>query len=287
VIGAGGGHSAGKSNKPPSGITPEARAVLKVRDVLPSSRTSLQVVDFVRVTTPMGISSPAPENVAKVENAVAFTSYSERVKTVATWIPATKQILDDFAELSGYIEGALPYYVNLAEEQGLLTGDGVGEDLHGIIPQATAFNTSLLVPANGWTRIDVIARAIEQINQTNEIEPTFVVLNPKDFWSVRLTKDNFGRYLLGDPQQIGNPNVFGLDIVWTPSMPAGQFLVGSGNPVAAEIRDRMAMQVEISTEHMDYFVKNLVAIRAEKRLALIVKRPGSFITGTLASSPIS
>jgi hypothetical protein len=38
---------------------------------------------------------------------------------------------------------------------------------------------------------------------------------------------------------------------------------------AAERRDRMEMQVEISTEHSDYFVRNLVAVRAEKRLALV------------------
>jgi HK97 family phage major capsid protein len=65
----------------------------------------------------------------------------------------------------------------------------------------------------------------------------------------------------------------------------GSFLVGSGSPVAAEIRDRMEMTVEISTEHSDYFTRNLVAIRAEKRLALITKRPNSFVTGTFTTSP--
>lgn len=269
------------------GITIEPRPVLKVRDLFPARPTALQVIDFVRVTTPMGIASPAPENTTKAENAVAFTSFSERVKTIATWIPATKQILDDFAELSGYIETALPFYVDLAEELGLLSGDGTGENLHGILPQATAFNTGLMVPASGWTRIDVIGRAIEQLNIASELDPSFVVMNPRDWWSLRLTKDNFGRYLLGDPETVGNPNIFGLSVVWTPSMPVGTFLVGSGSPVASEIRDRMSMQVEISTEHMDFFVKNLVAIRAEKRLAYIVKRPGSFITGTLNSSPAS
>jgi HK97 family phage major capsid protein len=269
------------------GITVEPRATLKIRDVLFASQTSLQVVDFVKVTTPMGVASPQVESSPKVENAVAFTSYSERVKTIATWIPATKQILDDFAELATYVENALPYYVNLAEEQQLLSGDGTGENLHGILVQSTAFNTGLLNPTAGWTRLDVIARAIEQINTTNEIDPTFVVMNPRDYWSVRLTKDNFGRYLLGDPQSIGDPNIFGLSAVWTPSMPAGTFLVGSGSPVASEIRDRMQMQVEISTEHMDYFVRNMVAIRAEKRLAYVMKRNGSFISGSLASSPIT
>lgn len=268
------------------GITYEPRPVLKVRDLLPSRPTSLQVIDYVKVTTPMGIASPAPENTTKAENAVAFTSYSERVKTIATWIPATKQILDDFAELSGYIESSLPFYVNLAEEIGLLSGDGTGENLHGILVQATAFNTGLLNPT-GYTRIDMIGRAIEQINMASELDPTFVIMNPKDWWSLRLTKDSYGRYLLGDPQVVGSANVWGLDVVWTPSMPVGQFLVGTGSPVASEIRDRMSMQVEISTEHASFFVQNLVAIRAEKRLAYIVKRGGSFITGTLASSPIT
>jgi hypothetical protein len=41
----------------------------------------------------------------------------------------------------------------------------------------------------------------------------------------------------------------------------------------------------VSTEHSDYFVKNLVAIRAEKRLALITRRPASFVTGSFTTSP--
>jgi HK97 family phage major capsid protein len=269
------------------GITPEPRAVLRVRDVLAQNPTSLQVIDFVKVTTPMTIASPQVESSPKAENALGLTSYSERVKTIATWIPATKQVLDDFQELGTYIENALPYYVNLAEEMQLLSGDGTGENLHGILVQSTAFNTGLLSPSAGWTRIDVIGRAIEQINLANEIQPTFVMLNPKDYWSLRLTKDSYGRYLLGDPQMLGSANVFGLDAVMTPSMPVGTFLVGTNSAVAAEIRDRMQLQVEISTEHQDYFVRNLVAIRAEKRLALVVKRGGSFITGTLNSSPVS
>jgi HK97 family phage major capsid protein len=270
------------------GITPEPRAVLRVRDVLAQSQTSLQVVDFVKVTTPMGIASPQVETSPKVENAVAFTSYSERVKTIATWIPASKQCLDDFQELGTYLENALPYYVNMAEEIQLLSGDGTGENLHGILVQSTAFNTGLLPPASaGWQRIDVIGRAIEQINMAAEIEPTFVILNPKDWWSLRLTKDSFGRYLLGDPQTIGPPNIFGLSAVWTPNMPQGTFLVGSGSPVASEIRDRMLMQIELSTEHASFFVQNLVAIRAEKRLAFVMKRGGSYVSGTLNSSPVS
>jgi HK97 family phage major capsid protein len=268
------------------GITPEARQVLKVRDVLPARPTTMQVVDYVKVTAPMAIASPVAEASVKPENSVTFSSLSEKVRLLATWIPATKQVLDDMTELMGFIQSALPYYVNLEEELQLLSGDGTGENLHGLIPQATSFNAALLPPAaSGWTRLDVIATAIKQINAAKEIDPTFVVMNSNDWWAIALTKDSLGRYLLGDPQSLTTPRIFGLTVVPTTSIAQGTFLVGSGSPVAAEIRDRMDMTVEISTEHSDYFTRNLVAVRAEKRLALVTKRPASFITGTFTTSP--
>lgn len=268
------------------GITPEARQVLRIRDLFSARPTTMQVVDFVKVTTPMSIASPVPEASIKPENSLTFQSVSEKVRLLATWIPATRQVLDDFTELMGFIQSAIPYYVNLEEELQLLGGDNTGENLHGLVPQAAAFSTALLPSAaKGWNKIDVIATAIKQINAAKEIEPTFAVISTNDWWDIRLTKDSFGRYILGDPQIAVRPNIFGLDVVPTTSMAQGTFLVGSGSPVAAEIRDRMEMQVEISTEHSDYFVRNLVAIRAEKRLALITKRVNSFVTGSFTTSP--
>lgn len=268
------------------GIVQEARQTLRVRDVLPSRPTEAGTVFFVKVSTPMSIASPVAEAALKPENQLAFTSVSERVKTLATWIPASKQILDDLPELQAFIESTMPYYVNLEEELQLLSGDGSGENLHGIIPQATAFQTSLLINSAGWNKIDIIGRAIQQITVAKELAPTFVILHPNDWWAIRLQKDGFGRYILGDPQQpLTNPNIFGLTVVPTTSIANSTFLVGSGDPAAIEIRDRMAMQIDISTEHSDYFTRNLVAIRAERREALLVKRPASFITGTFTTSP--
>jgi hypothetical protein len=45
------------------------------------------------------------------------------------------------------------------------------------------------------------------------------------------------------------------------------------------------MEIEVSSEHQDFFVRNLIAIRAEKRLAMVVKRPASFISGSFVTSP--
>ena len=278
------------------GITSEPRQQLTIRDLLVAHPTTFQVIDFVKVLQAMTVASPVAEASAKPENSATFTTVSERVKTIATWIPATRQVLDDFSELLTFIRTMMPYYVNLAEEQQLLSGDGTGENLHGLIPQATAFQVGLLSASRGWNKIDIIGRAIQQITAAKELQPTFVVVHPNDWWDIRLTKDSFGRYILGDPQQgaftdtgfgisIPTANLFGLAVDATTNIAPGTFLVGSGNAIAAEIRDRMEMQIDISTEHADFFTKNLVAVRAEKRLALITRRPGSYVTGSFTSSP--
>jgi HK97 family phage major capsid protein len=267
------------------GIVAEARQVLKLRNLLSSRPTTMQVVDFVNVVNPMSIASPVPEASLKPENQLTFASVSEKVRLLATWIPATKQVLDDFTELMGFIQATIPYYVNLEEELQLLSGDSTGENLHGLVPQAVAYNPGLLHAKAGWNYMDVIGTAIQQINALKEIDPTFVVLNTNDWWTIRLTKDGFGRYILGDPQANVTPMLFGLDVVSTTNIAQGTFLVGNGNSIAVEIRDRMEMAIEISTENQDYFIRNLVAIRAEKRLALLTKRPNSFVGGTFTTSP--
>jgi HK97 family phage major capsid protein len=263
-------------------ITPEARQQLTVRDLLFESSTTMAVVDFVKVQSPMTIASPVPEASTKPENALQFVSASEKVRTIATWIPASKQILDDMQELANFINNSIGYYVGLCEEQQLLGGDGTGENLHGLIPQAAAFSAIGL--PSGYTRIDVIGAAIKQLEMAKELTPTFAVLNPSDWWSMKLLKDTLGRYILGDPQSVASPRVFDLDVVSTTSITPGTFLVGSGNSVASEIRDRQELVVEVSTEHANFFIQNLVAVRGEKRLALIVKRPNSYVTGSFSGA---
>ena len=83
-------------------------------------------------------------------------------------------------ELYSFLVTSLPYYVDLAEEQQLLSGDGTGENLHGILPQATHFDTSLLSASRGWNKIDIVGRSVEQVTAAKELQPTFIVLHPSD-----------------------------------------------------------------------------------------------------------
>ena len=61
-------------------------------------------------------------------------------------------------------------------------------------------------------------------------------------------------------------------------MAAGEFLTGAFS-FAAQIFDRMDIEVLLSTENDKDFETNQISIRAEERLAFAVYRPEAFVTG--------
>lgn len=264
------------------GIVQEARQMLNLRNVISARPTTLPTIDYVKVNSGPSTGSLQTEGSAKPENAVTFTTASAYVKTIVSWIPMTRQAMDDFGELMGYIRNALPYYVNKREEIEFLHGGGGSTDINGLVTQATALQTALALPA--YNKADLISAAIQQIEIATEIQPSFVVLHPTDYWQIIRTKDANRNYIFNNNNILLDP-FWGLTPIRTTHMGSGNFLVGSGNPVAVEIRDRMEMELAISTEHSTFFTENKIAVRAEKRVALSVYRPGSFIFGTFTTSP--
>lgn len=111
-----------------------------------------------------------------------------------------------------------------------------------------------------------------------EYPATAFVLNPIDWAKIELTKDAGGNYIIGNPQGSLTPTLWNLPVVSTQAMAAGEFLTGAFS-FAAQIFDRMDIEVLLSTENVDDFEKNLVSIRAEERLAFAVYRPEAFVTG--------
>ena len=61
-------------------------------------------------------------------------------------------------------------------------------------------------------------------------------------------------------------------------MTIDKFLVGNFRS-AATLYDRWAPRVEVSTEHADFFTRNLVAILAEERIALAPKNAAALTYG--------
>ena len=220
----------------------------------------------------------AIENVTKPESADTFTLATVPVITLAHWIPLSKQVVADSPMLMSYISGRLTYGLKLKEETQLLLGLGTGGEITGLQTGATAYTVESPQLTN---EIDIIRDALTQA-QVAEYSPNFLVLNPADWDSIQRRKvgTSDDRYVYGDPNQswAATP-LWGLTPIVTNSQTAGKFLMGDTN--GCMVFDRQQASVEISTSNGTDFVKNMVTVLAEERLALAIFRTEAFITGSL------
>ena len=119
-------------------------------------------------------------------------------KVIAHWLPASRQILEDAPQLAAHlIDVELRYGLALKEEEQLLNGNGLGTNLDGFTPNATAFVDPMGLPSP--TMIDTIGSAVLQAALA-EFPADGIVIHPADWMRMRLLKDTDGKYLLGDPQ---------------------------------------------------------------------------------------
>ena len=166
-------------------ILPTPRQMkLTVRDLIPSTTTTLASVPYVREHTPAtdetGASSVG-EGIAKPEVVMEWSDQDAPVRKIAAWVPATSEILADAPTLRGYIDGRLRYMLALREQDEILRGNGVSPDLLGIlnttgIQTQTATNND--VPAT-------IADAIAKVELVDG-DANGIVMNPGDYWAQRV-----------------------------------------------------------------------------------------------------
>jgi HK97 family phage major capsid protein len=248
---------------------------LTVRDLLDTGTTETNLINWVRELLFTNAAAVVSEGAVKPQSDITYERLDVPVRTIAHWIKASKQILADFKQLATLINGRLTFGLKLAEEKEILFGDGTGDHLDGLVPQATAFSGAFTKV--GDTRIDIIRHAMLQV-QLAFYPSTGIVMSPVDWHALELTKDHFGRYILAAPASNTPGMLWGLPVVQCYSFAAGDFLVGAFK-LAATLFDREVAQILVSNEDNDNFTRNMVTILCEERLALAVTRPAAFVFG--------
>lgn len=283
TTGTGGVGDAIRPNRLPGIVTPSLRT-FTIRDLLLPGRTDSNAVEYVKESGFQNSAAPVAELALKPQSDLAFDLLSTPVRTIAHWFYASKQVLDDIPLLQSYIDTRARYGLALVEEAQLLAGDGTGQNLLGIVPQATTYLFGTYSKA-GDTKVDRIRRAILQV-RVALYRATAIVMSPAEWADIETLKDANGDYIIGDPRGQVEKRLWGLPVVDSDAIADGKFLVGAFN-IAAQVFDREDANVQVSTEDRDNFIRNAVTIRAEERLALTVTRPESFVYGNLVAGAAS
>lgn len=266
------------------------RKALTIRNLVSGRRTGSDAVEFVRETShtnaaavvaeatsaagPTVVSGVLTNNAGggyKPEGSWAFEVVTTNVKTIAEFVPVTKRALADVAQLEGLINDQLADDIAEAEEGQILNGNGSGENFTGINNtsgiQTQAFATDLFT---------TVRKGVTKLRTVGRVNPTALVLNPADAEAIDLTKDAENRYYYGGPQALGQRTLWGVPVVESESQAEGSALMGDFSK--AVLWDREQTTVTMTDSHADFFVRNLVAILAEERLAFGVVRPTAFVT---------
>ena len=280
---AGGSAGAGIAPNRLAGVLELPQRRLTVRDLVTPGSTDSPNILYVQETGFSNNAAMVAESGLKPQSDIKLTDKNVSTSVIAHWFRASKQILSDFPQIRSMIDGRLIYGLALKEEAQLLNGDGIGENLLGIIPQATPF----AIPAGYTAPAPVTAIDRLRIAQLQaalaEFPATGHVLNDIDWAAIETLKDGEGRYIIGNPQGSVRPTLWGLPVVATQSIVVGKFLTGAFR-LGAQIFDQWTSRIEVGFQGDD-FVRNKVTILGEERLALAVYRPEAFIYGNVNAAP--
>jgi HK97 family phage major capsid protein len=185
----------------------------------------------------------------------------------------------DFTGFTAYVTQELERIYVDTENAQLLTGDGTGTNLHGLLLQSGIltrdYTTDHTADAT-VTGLDVIVNAVADLRTGAAFATAdLIVLHPTTWTKLRRTKDSQGRYIVNpDPAGALASSLWGIPVVQTTSIAVGTGLVAQMS-LAGDARIRQGVVIDSSPYSGTDWTNNLTRFRVEGRLGLGVPRPAA------------
>jgi HK97 family phage major capsid protein len=264
------------------GIVGGAVQPFSMEALLPSTPTSSNAIEFTKENVFTNSAAEASEGASKAESSLTWTLVNMPVSTVAHWIKISKQLAADAPALAAYVNSRMRYGVNRRVDTQLVVGDGIAPNISGTYKTGN-------YTAHGYVNADlgatlkkyVLIRKIMADLYSAGYPADAIVLNPADWATMEIESFTVaagqGLFSL---DSMGRPMLFGVPVVQSLGMAADTFQVGRFSE-AYMVHNREGVVVEMSDSDSDNFTKNLITLRAERRLALATERPAAVRGGDL------
>ena len=259
--------------------------VTRIRDLVNTIPTSSNAVEVMRENVFTNSAAPQGGELAtKAQSEVTYELVTYPVRTMAHFVRASRQILDDAPMLQGLINNRIPYGLDLLSDNQLLNGDGTGQNVLGLLQDTGVSTVGEL--ANGTAAADIPSAMIDHIRSAVTTCQTFeyyntngIVLNPQDWEILETAKATDGHYLMISMPQDGSvERIWRMPVIITNSMPVNNFILGDWS-MGANIYDRENITVRISEHDGTDFVQNAVKVLGEERYAFAIPLPKAFCKG--------
>lgn len=250
-----------------------------VRDVIPAGTTSSSTIWMPYMTDTTNSIARVAESGEKVLSDFTPAVTKWAVEKIATTLKFSEEILEDMPGFISYVTTRWMELLKQAEDTKLLYGTG-SSDIKGLTVSGAAYVD--IFADSKVTMYDVLDGAATQIKTAN-FTPDYILLHPTDALKLRSVKDTTGNYIFpphmgGVPMQIG-----GAQIIETPAMTVGDFLVGDFG-MGCQLFDRKSASITFYDQNEDDAKYNRILAVIEERLALVTYQSQAFCFGVFASA---
>ena len=252
---------------------------IHIRQLLSLGSTQSDVVRFVKESGYSNGAAPTAEGVTLTQSDFDMTASDANVRKIGTYFRISEEMLADTPQLTSYISARAPEKLLEVEDTQILSGDGTGANLSGIIGDAADFAAgSLANTVESANEFDVIVASLNQLALANYNADT-ILLNPSDFHKILLLKDTTNNYLKDQVYGGLQPSFMGVKVILNTAISAGTFLIGNFS-VGTQLWVRDGVNVEFFREDGTNVRDGFVTVRVSERVALTNYLPNAFVNGT-------
>jgi len=206
----------------------------------------------------------------KPESAITWVTKTVPLETIADTIPVTNQALSNIPFIASEIRNFLLKNLAIKIDGSLWDGDGVAPNIFGIYTKADEYvaGASGITDANVY---DLIAKMKVSITANSDYDPNYILMNPNDVTNyLQLKKDGNNNYVVPPFVEIQGGKMFvsGMEIIETARITADTMLVGDFSKAVVYTHGGVNIDVGMIDKQ---FVENMVTIRAEREMALVVR----------------
>jgi HK97 family phage major capsid protein len=257
-----------------------------VRQLLATGSTQSDVVRFVKESGYSNGAAPTAEGTTLTQSDFDMTAADANVRKIGTYFRISEEMLADTPQLTSYLSARAPEKLLEVEDAQILSGDGTGSNLSGIITDAADFDVSsggaFYQSVDNANQFDVIVASLNQLALAN-YNADCIMLNPTDFNKILLLKDSTSKYLKDQVYAGLQPSFNGVKVVVNTAITAGTFLIGNFG-VGTQLWVRQGVNVEFFREDGTNVRDGFVTVRVSERVALTNYLPNAFVNGSFATA---
>jgi HK97 family phage major capsid protein len=257
-----------------------------VRNLIPQGSTSSDVVRFVKESGYSNGAAITAEGATATQSDFDMTASDANVRKIATYFRISEEMLADTPQLTSYLSARAPEKLLSVEDTQILSGDGTGSNLSGIITDAADFDTTsggaFYQSVESANEFDVLVATLNQL-ALSEYQADYIMLNPTDFHKILLLKDSQNAYLKDQVYAGLQPAFMGVPVIINTAITAGTFLAGNfGVGTQLWVRDNVGVEFfrEDGTNVRDGFV----TVKVQERVALTNYLPNAFVNGSFSTA---